>query len=65
MCYVKFHLLYLLLLQTGISITGADVGMNLGMFTMGMLIPWINSIVSERTIIFVLLLNHAIDSVLV
>ena len=64
MCYV-FHLLYLLLLQTGISITGADVGMNLGMFTMGMLIPWINSIVSDRTIIFVLLLNHAIDSVVV
>lgn len=32
--------------KAGLSIGGADVGMSLGMFTLGMLIPWSNTIVS-------------------
>lgn len=37
---------YFLFKKAGLSIGGADVGMNLGMFTLGMLIPWSNTIVS-------------------
>ena len=36
---------FILPIQAGASFDGAAVGMSLGIFTLGMLIPWANTIV--------------------
>lgn len=52
-CYKNcFDFLYYFYLKATSSVSGAGFGASLGIFTLGMLFPWANSIVERKLISF-------------